>query len=240
MPAPAETSVLVLGARGGIGREISALATGRGMRVHGADRDEIDLRDAASVAPYIERLWAEHGPFDGVVYAAGLFPAAPILETPATVFDDVFAVNTRAALEVGAAAARCAVAAARPLSLVYLSSPAGNRARPGTAVYAASKAALDALVRGFALEGAGRGIRCNAVAPGYTEVGSDINPIPDSYAREVARASPAGRVGVPADIAPVVLWLLGGESAWITGQTLVADGGASLGSPTMPSWLEPG
>jgi NAD(P)-dependent dehydrogenase (short-subunit alcohol dehydrogenase family) len=129
VPVPAEPSVLVVGARGGIGREICALAAARRMRVHPIDRDEIDLRDSASVAPYIDQLWAAHGPFDGVVYAAGLFPAAPILETPATVFDDVFAVNTRAALEVGAAAARCAVATQHPLSLVYLSQPGRE---PGT------------------------------------------------------------------------------------------------------------
>ena len=85
-----------------------------------------------------------------------------------------------------------------------------------------------------ALELAGQGIRVNAVAPGYVEVHSKVNPISDQYAHSVADSVPLGRVGVPEDIANAVLFLCSEQADWISGSVLAVDGGVSAGSLGLP------
>lgn len=235
MSAPRRT--LVIGARGALGAAVCGALRGRGEVVHGLDLPEVDLSEAGSLEPALRAAWAEHGPFDALVYAAGVFPARAALLSTETLFDRVFAVNTRGALLAGTTAAELAIAAGRPLTVVALSSGAAQQARPGTVVYAASKAALEAVIRGLALELGPRGVRFNAVAPGFVDVGSTVNPVPEAYVRALAELSPHGRVATASDILPVVLWLLSAESHWVSGQVLRADGGAGLGSLSAPSWL---
>ncbi|KAA9161603.1 SDR family oxidoreductase [Amycolatopsis acidicola] len=229
-------SVLVLGANGGIGSALTARLAQDGHAVTGADLPGLDLA-RHGVAAHIERLWAENGGFDALVHAAGIFPAAPVAESDEEFFDRVMAVNTRSALSAGAQFVRSCRAEKRSGAMVFVSSGAARRARPGTAVYAASKAALDALVRGFALEHGRDGIRCCAVAPGFVDVASEINPVPQSYIDALTRASVRGRVGRPADIAAVIAWLLGEDASWVNGRTIPVDGGDGIGSADAPTWL---
>lgn len=233
----AEGPTVVIGADGGIGRAIVALGASRGLRMLPVVQADADLAVPGTAERHLQRLWHTHGPFAGVVHAAGLYPAAQLLAPDPPPFDAVLAVNTRSFLEVSRCAARLARDADTPLAIVALSSTAAQFPRPGTGVYAASKAALNALVRAIALEGAPSGIRCNAVAPGYVAVGSALNPVTPEYEATLRAGAPSGRLAVADDIAPLVLWLLSAEAAWVTGQTVVADGGASLGSVTAPSWL---
>ncbi|GAB3561567.1 SDR family oxidoreductase [Amycolatopsis endophytica] len=230
-------AVLVIGSGGGIGRAVAARLRADGWSVTGTDLPGIDLSRSGVVAPHVERLWDEHGGFDALVHAAGVFPAVPVAESDEDLFDRVFAVNTRSALSAGAQFVRCCRTGNRPGAMVFLSSGAALRARPGTAVYAASKAALDALVRGFALEHGRDGIRCTAVAPGFVDVGSALNPVPESYVDAVRAGSVQGRLGRPDDVAAVVAWLLGEDAGWVNGRTVPVDGGDGIGSVTAPSWL---
>lgn len=92
------------------------------------------------------------------------------------------------------------------------------------------------MVRGLALETAPLGVRCNAVAPGFVDVASPLNPVPREYVAAVSAASPQGRVARAVDIAPAITWLLSDEAAWITGQSIPVDGGDSIGSATA-NWL---
>jgi 3-oxoacyl-[acyl-carrier protein] reductase len=228
---------LVLGAKGGLGQAITAQLEHEGAEVVGVDLPEVDLRVSGVLAQAVERLWGECGPFRGLVHAAGLYPAAPALDTTERLFDDLLAVNARSALVAGGTMARLSIEAGRPASLVFVSSVAAVRPQNGTVAYSASKAALEAIVRGLALETGPFGVRVNAVAPGFIRVDSTMNPIPEQYIAALAESAPQGRVATPDDIVPSVLWLLSHASNWVNGQTLAVDGGANLGSLHGPNWL---
>ncbi|MFF4597676.1 SDR family NAD(P)-dependent oxidoreductase [Amycolatopsis sp. NPDC001319] len=229
-------SVLLLGSRGGLGRATGSRLTADGWTVVGADLPELDLA-RPDVASAVARLQGAHGGFDALVHAAGLYPAAPVSNGDEELFDRVLTVNARSAFAAGAQFVRERVAAGRPGAMVFVSSGAATRARPGTAVYAASKAALDALVRAFALEHGRDGIRCNAVAPGFIDVGSQVNPVPRAYVEGVEAASVSGRLGRPDEIAAAVAWLLSEDASWVNGRSVPVDGGDGIGSVTGPSWL---
>jgi 3-oxoacyl-[acyl-carrier protein] reductase len=252
--------VLVIGAGGGIGAPLAAALEAAGAEVVAADAPVAarspylvadpgapgggrspylvaDLREPGAAASLVRRAWDERGPIDALVHVAGLYPALRAMDSTEELFDTVMAVNTRSALLAATTLAALCERDGRKASLVFTSSGAARGPRPGTTVYAASKAALEAVTRGLALELAPLGLRVNAVAPGYVDVGSSLNPVTDDYVAAVAAANPMGRVGTPADIVPCLMWLCHDDSAWVNGHVLAADGGAGLGSPAAPSWL---
>ena len=106
-------------------------------------------------------------------------------------------------------------------------------ARRGGSAYSTSKAALEAATRAAALELAAHGIRVNAVAPGFIDVASELNPVTDEYARAVGQ-NPLGRPGTPEDVARAVLWIAGDDASWVTGETIRVDGGSGTGAWTLP------
>lgn len=115
-------------------------------------------------------------------------------------------------------------------SIVCISSAAVTQAGWGLAVYSAAKAALERFVKAAALELGKAGIRVNALRPGATlspdrAETPELAPMAQAYVAE----TPFGRLGAPEDIAPVVRFLAGPESAWVTGQTFTADGGMEQG-----------
>lgn len=235
--APRERSYLVIGSDGALGAAVTAELRDQRHLVTGMDRSMIDLRERDVVQQQVVALWETAGPFDGLVYAAGLFPAVAATETSEDLFDELMTVNARSALIAAATLTRLCVAEQRPASVVVVSSGAAARPQPGTIAYAASKAALEAIVRGLALEAGPHGIRVNAVAPGFIDVGSTINPIPRDYVDVLAATSPQRRVATTDDIVPSIIWLLSDASQWVNGQSVTVDGGASLGSMQKPSWL---
>jgi len=111
--------------------------------------------------------------------------------------------------------------------IVNLASVIGQSGAAGQANYAASKAGLVGLTKSVAHELGSRGITCNAVAPGFIETDM-TEDLPTEFKESVVKTAPAGRLGTPADIAPAVLFLASAEAAYITGQTLTVDGGATL------------
>ncbi|WP_326826819.1 SDR family NAD(P)-dependent oxidoreductase [Streptosporangium sp. NBC_01756] len=245
--------VMVLGASGGIGSAVCAALDRAHAEVVAVDsprssvvadhRDRphlvADLAGPGAAQAVVEEAWRRYGPLDALLHVAGLFPARRALETTDDLFDTVMAVNTRSALMAATTLAGLCVRHGRPASVVFTSTGGALRPRPGITVYAASKAALEAVTRGLALELGPMGVRVNAVAPGFVDVGSSLNPVPDAYVDAVRAGGPAGRVATPGDIVPSLLWLCHRSSAWVTGHVLAADGGAGLGSPDAPSWLAP-
>ena len=234
--------VVVTGAAGGIGLAVAEAFAARGDTVTGVDARGDELRAATAItqrivadlgdercAEVIEQAARQAGPVDVLVNAAGIYPATPLDAMTAAAWDRVQQVNVRAPVLLTVALAR----ADRPAAVVNISSGAATRARPGAAHYCTSKAALEMATKACAVELAGRGIRVNAVAPGFVEVDSPVNPVTDAYAAAVS-ANPIGRAGRPAEVAAAVVWLAGDEAGFVTGAVLRVDGGATAGTAELP------
>ena len=174
-------------------------------------------------AEVFARVASEFGRLDFLVNNAGINPAyGPILGVGEDAARKILEVNVLGSL----AWSRDAVAAGLSTAIVNIASIAGVTAAPGIAMYGVSKAALINLTQQLALELAPR-IRVNAVAPAVIKT-NFARALYEGREAEAAAGYPLARLGEPADVAGPVAFLLSEESAWITGQTLVIDGGGSL------------
>jgi 3-oxoacyl-[acyl-carrier protein] reductase len=177
----------------------------------------------------IERLFAEtkkaFGRLDVLVNNAGIYEFAPLENVTEEHFHKHFNLNVLALILASQAAAKLFDAAGG--NIVNLSSIASTLAMPNAAVYSGSKAAVDAITRSLAAELGPRKIRVNAVRPGMVETeGTHSAGIAESDMRkQVETQTPLGRIGQPQDIASAVVFLVSGDSSWITGETFVISGG---------------
>jgi NAD(P)-dependent dehydrogenase (short-subunit alcohol dehydrogenase family) len=193
----------------------------------------IDVADPASVADAADRAVAELGGLEIWVNNAGIFPNVPLLDLSEQTWDRVFAVNARGTFVGAREAARRMAAAGSGGVIVNIVSTAGFRgSAPGLAAYVGSKHAVRGITREMSLELAPLGIRVLGVAPSYVPTegnmmaAADATPS-DAPPTELMFNSPIGRVGVPDDIARVVLFCASDLSTFMTGSTLLADGGTT-------------
>jgi NAD(P)-dependent dehydrogenase (short-subunit alcohol dehydrogenase family) len=241
------TAVLVAGGATGIGR-----ATVHALRASGVDVYLADINVDAAVETVAEHqlgravvgrhdlaepdaprcavaaALAEFGRLDGIVVTVGLHVVAPVEEYAVEDWDRTMAINVRAPFLF-------AQAAAGPLadsrgSIVLTGSTAAFRGSPGTFAYAASKGALISLTRSLAVELAPRGVRVNCVCPGwidtpFNEPYWNSQADPERAVAELVSRIPAGRQGQPADVAGMIVHLLGPQAAYVTGQSIIVDGG---------------
>jgi len=182
-----------------------------------------DLREPAA-ADTLMVMAQEHLPgLDVLVNNAALeFTSQLIADTEAEMYDDVMGVNARSAFLTMRQAARTMRDGGRIINISTL-----NTTRPGpkSALYAASKGALEQLTKVAAIELGSRGITVNAVCPGATDTDLLWHNNPGATPEEVAKLTPLGRVGQPADIADFVALLAGPDARWITGEIIGATGG---------------
>jgi 3-oxoacyl-[acyl-carrier protein] reductase len=186
-----------------------------------------DLSTAAGCRAAVEQTLHRHGRIDILVNNAAVTgpPAvAPFLEFGDEHLDTVVDVNLKAAFRCARWAARDMVSR-RSGVIVNISSVGAYAAQLGASAYVATKAGLVGLTKGLALELAGSGVRVVGVAPGDIDTespaGSAAQVKPDWW----QRYTPVGRRGTPADIAAAVGFLCRDEASFITGETLVVDGG---------------
>lgn len=188
-----------------------------------------DVRAATAVAAFVDAVDADLGPPGIVVANAGIYPNTPFLEMTEAEWDRVIDTNLKGVFLVCQAAAQAMVRAGRGGRIVVTGSTAANRAIWGWAHYCAAKAGVVMLARAMALELGSHGIRVNAILPGYIDVEEGGQHLSAAY-REGARAAAAlGRPGSAQDVARAVLLLASPLAEYVSGATLVVDGGASAG-----------
>lgn len=178
-------------------------------------------RDAARAM--VEAVAARFGRIDILVNNAGIFGTRPFGENDPAFIENQFQVNAFSVVHVTeAAVAHMPQPGGR---IVNVSSNLAAAPRPGTAIYSAAKAAVDVITRGFAMELGPRGITVNAVAPGVTRTDM-TSGLPDAVRAMVKEATPLRRLAEPDDIADIVAFLVSDQARWITGRTILTDGGA--------------
>lgn len=232
---------LVTGAAGGIGAAVVRRLQQDGARVAGLDlhpavtadaHATADLRSAAELAEALSKLESALGPADILVHCAAVCPPGSVLDSSAQLFTDTYAVNVASAVLL----MQHCVPAMRERgagSIVLVSSINARFATPTLAAYASSKAALEELARTAALEFSGSGIRVNAIAPAsidtpMLQASFDRDADPAAARNNNVLRHPLGRLGTPADVAELVLFLASDRSSWITGGVFPIDGGAGV------------
>jgi 3-oxoacyl-[acyl-carrier protein] reductase len=189
-----------------------------------------DVRDRSAVEAMVRGIDDRWGAPDIVVANAGIYPNTPFLDLSEEEWDRVFDINVKGTFLTCQVAARSMVTAGRRNGrMVVISSGAANAALWGWSHYCASKAAVAMLARAMALELAEHGIRVNAVLPGYIDVEEGGAHLDEAYKAAARTAIPIGRPGTPEDIARAVLLLVSPLADYISGTSLVVDGGSSAG-----------
>jgi 3-oxoacyl-[acyl-carrier protein] reductase len=235
-------TALVTGAASGIGRAVALLLASEGAAVALVDvkpmaetanalargrhsEHRADVSDAQAVDRAMDEAAERWGGVDVVFANAGINRDGFVHQLTDDAWDDVLRVNLTGAFYL----CRSAFArfGERGGSIVATSSVSalGNM---GQASYAASKAGLIGLVRTLALEGARRGIRVNAVAPGFTATRM-VDSVPEKIRDRLLARIPLKRLAQPEEIARTMLFLASEEASYVTGQVLFVDGGLSVG-----------
>lgn len=247
----ADQVVLVVGASRGIGRAIARGFAERGAVVWIAGRDAqtldkaaqelstgtshrvtpivCDTMDRDQVEQAVEQLRSAHGRIDTLVQVAGINRRKPALDVSGDDFDTILGINLSGAFAMAQAVGRLQIESGKG-NQVHVTSL--NAIRPLTHVvpYAVSKAGLDRMVQALALEWGPKGIRVNALAPGFILTDLTEKLWSDPQMQEWGKANtPLQRLGRPDDLVGAALFLASEASQFMTGQSLVIDGGFSSG-----------
>jgi len=182
-----------------------------------------DISDAPGFAKAIEGIAEKHGRLDILVNNAGITKDGLALRMSDEDWDMVMDTNLKSAFVAIRAAAR-AMMRGKFGRIVNISSTSGVAGNAGQANYAAAKAGLLGLTKTIAKELGGKGITCNAVAPGFIETDM-TSGLPAEVKEGVTKLMAVKRLGTPEDIAACVAYVTSDEAGFMTGQTLVVDGG---------------
>ncbi len=237
---------LITGASRGIGRAIAMELCGRGADVVlvGRDRSSLeetaractnaragasahvitaDVTDQGAIEAAVAETLERFGRLDFAIANAGQSVDSLLMRLKADTIDQMLAVNLKSAFYLCAAVTK-PMMKQRSGAIVLMSSIVGLTGNAGQAAYAASKAGLLALAKSVAKELGSRNIRVNAVAPGLIETAM-TEKIPDAARESLIKQAALGRAGKPEDVSGVVAFLCSDAAAYVTGQTIVVDGG---------------
>jgi 3-oxoacyl-[acyl-carrier protein] reductase len=196
-------------------RKIEA-AGGRALAAQG------DVANADAVKRMFDAAEAAFGGVDVLVNNAGIMALALLAQSDDALFDRHIAVNLKGSFNTMREAARRLRNGGR---IINFSSSVVGLLQPTYGVYAATKAAIEAMTSVLAKEMRGRGITVNAIAPGPTATDLFLDGKSPELVERIAKATPLERLGKPEDIAAAVAFLAGPDGAWINGQTVRANGG---------------
>jgi 3-oxoacyl-[acyl-carrier protein] reductase len=183
---------------------------------------QADVSDPAAVARMFDAAETAFGGVDVLVNNAGIMHLAPLAESTDALFDSHVAVNLKGSFNTLREAARRLRNGGR---IINLSSSVVGLYQPTYAVYAATKAAIEAMTHILAKELRGRNVTVNAVAPGPTATALFLDGKPQQVIDHLTKLAPLERLGQPEDIAATVAFLAGPDGGWINGQVLRANGG---------------
>jgi 3-oxoacyl-[acyl-carrier protein] reductase len=242
MSNPAERVVVVSGGSRGLGLEVSRAFLGSDWRVAtfsrsasegieqlakcGGDRfywEALDVADCEALARFVGKVGRTWGRIDVLVNNAGVGSDGVLVLMSGADIERTIAVNLTSALHLTQGCAKWMIRAGRGC-IVSISSVNAVRGHAGVAVYSASKAGVDGITRALARELGPRGIRVNSVAPGYFE-SEMVKALDDKARSRIARRTPLGRLAQISEITNVVQYLASDAASFITGQTIVVDGG---------------
>ena len=236
---------LVTGASSGIGRETAILLSNLGAQLviagrnkarleetrcalkgDGHKKEPFDFSSGSDIPAWIKEIAVNFGPLDGLVHAAGVQSMLPLKLIESRDVETMLWLNIGSAVMLAKGYRQRNVHAARG-SMVFLSSASGLVGEAGLSLYSASKGAIVALVKSLAMELSREKIRVNCVAPSYVQT-----PMLDAAKKLMGQeqferleaAHPLG-IGNPLDVGYAIAYLLADTSAWVTGTTLVVDGG---------------
>jgi 3-oxoacyl-[acyl-carrier protein] reductase len=181
-----------------------------------------DVSDPVAVAALFEATEQAFGGVDALVNNAGIMKLAPIAQSDDALFDSHVAVNMKGSFNCMREAARRIRDGGR---IVSFSSSVVGLYQPGYGVYAATKAAVEALTHILAKELGNKGITVNAIAPGPVATKLFLDDKSEEQVAQITRMIPMARLAEPEDIAAAVSMLLGPDSHWISGQIIRANGG---------------
>jgi NAD(P)-dependent dehydrogenase (short-subunit alcohol dehydrogenase family) len=241
-----EKVIFISGASSGIGAETAFLLSKNGYKLILSGRNEdklkkvyknlegpghcikvLDAEDEPSVKETLKSLKKEGTELSGLICSAGAHLVKPLRITKKSDFESLFSSNFLSASNFLCNASKIL---SPDSSVVLLGSAGVIRANAAVSAYVSAKMALEGLTRSAALELSGSGIRVNAILPGVVQTDMTkefLKSIGDKASQEVLDRHPLG-IGMPEDIANLVKFLISDESRWITGQSLIIDGGFSI------------
>ena len=185
-----------------------------------------DASDSAALVHFVKGIHSKFGRVDALVNNAGIAHDRVLALATDEQIDQMLDINLKASIVLARECGRLMLTQ-QSGCIVNISSIIANRGFSGLATYAATKAGMNGMTRSLARELGPRGIRVNAVAPGYleTEMSSGLD---ESQQQQIIRRTPLGRLGQVEDVVPLVKFLLSEQSGYITGQVFTVDGGSSL------------
>lgn len=239
---------LVTGASSGIGKQVAitfanfgakVVAVGRNVERLKAVLNEMtgndhvtftsNLEDLSSIQELMNNIYSEVGMLDGLVHCAGIQKTLPLKALKESHFDDIFDINVKSAQFLSKEFKKNGRYNTDGSSIIFMSSVAAFCGEPGISTYSASKAALQGLAKALSLELARDKVRVNCIAPGHveTEMSKEFSKQLTAEQYEIIKKKHPLGLGTAQDVANSAVYLASDLARWVTGTTLIVDGGYS-------------
>ena len=187
---------------------------------------QLDASNSQALVHFVQDVHGRWGRVDALVNNAGIAHDRVLALATDEQISQMLEINLQAAIVLARECSRWMLTQ-QSGNIINISSIIADRGFSGLATYAATKAGMNGMTRSLARELGPRGIRVNAIAPGYltTDMSSGLN---EAQQQQIIRRTPLGRLGTVEDVVPLVKFLLSPDSNYITGQVMTVDGGSSL------------